>query len=539
MTHKNTKYIFVTGGVSSSLGKGIIAASLAKLLQAQGYKVTIQKLDPYINIDPGTLNPYEHGECYVTDDGAETDLDLGHYERFLNVPTSQANNVTTGRIYQSVIQKERKGDFLGKTVQVIPHITDEIKERIKSLGSNGDYDIVITEIGGTVGDIESLPYIESVRQLKWEMGNKNTLVIHLTLIPYLSAAGELKTKPTQHSVKTLMESGVQADVLVCRTEHELSSSIRTKLARFCNVKEDCVIQSIDASTIYDVPNLMLDEGLDKVVLNKLNLKRYTPNLDSWNTFLKRHKNPINEINIGLVGKYVELQDSYKSIIEAFIHAGAANEVKVNIKSIHSENISASNIETKLDDVDGVLVAPGFGERGIEGKIESIKYVRENKIPFFGICLGMQMAVIEFSRNVLGLKNANSSEMDSDSLHHVIDLMENQKQIQVKGGTMRLGSWSCELLNDSIAFKSYNKKTVDERHRHRYEFNGSYKQQIESNGMIATGVNPKTGLVEIIELNNHPWFVGVQYHPEYKSTVANPHPLFKAFVKASLDYKLFK
>ena len=539
MTHKNTKYIFVTGGVSSSLGKGIIAASLAKLLQAQGYKVTIQKLDPYINIDPGTLNPYEHGECYVTDDGAETDLDLGHYERFLNVPTSQANNVTTGRIYQSVIQKERKGDFLGKTVQVIPHITDEIKERIKSLGSNGDYDIVITEIGGTVGDIESLPYIESVRQLKWEMGNKNTLVIHLTLIPYLSAAGELKTKPTQHSVKTLMESGVQADVLVCRTEHELSSSIRTKLARFCNVKEDCVIQSIDASTIYDVPNLMLDEGLDKVVLNKLNLKRYNPNLDSWNTFLKRHKNPVNEINIGLIGKYVELQDSYKSIIEAFIHAGAANEVKVNIKSIHSENISASNIETKLDDVDGVLVAPGFGERGVEGKIESIKYVRENKIPFFGICLGMQMAVIEFSRNVLGLKNANSSEMDSDSLHHVIDLMENQKQIQVKGGTMRLGSWSCELLNDSIAFKSYNKKTIDERHRHRYEFNSSYKQQIESNGMIATGMNPKTGLVEIIELNNHPWFVGVQYHPEYKSTVANPHPLFKAFVKASLDYKLFK
>ena len=539
MTHKKTKYIFVTGGVSSSLGKGIIAASLAKLLQAQGYKVTIQKLDPYINIDPGTLNPYEHGECYVTDDGAETDLDLGHYERFLNVPTSQANNVTTGRIYQSVIQKERKGDFLGKTVQVIPHITDEIKERIKSLGSNGDYDIVITEIGGTVGDIESLPYIESVRQLKWEMGNKNTLVIHLTLIPYLSAAGELKTKPTQHSVKTLMESGVQADVLVCRTEHELSSSIRTKLARFCNVKEDCVIQSIDASTIYDVPNLMLNEGLDKVVLDKLNLKRFTPNLDSWNTFLKRHKNPVNEINIGLIGKYVELQDSYKSIIEAFIHAGAANEVKVNIKSIHSENISTSNIETKLDDVDGVLVAPGFGERGIEGKIESIKYVRENKIPFFGICLGMQMAVIEFSRNVLGLKNANSSEMDSDSLHHVIDLMENQKQIQVKGGTMRLGSWSCELLNDSIAFKSYNKKTIDERHRHRYEFNSSYKQQIESNGMIATGMNPKTGLVEIIELNNHPWFVGVQYHPEYKSTVANPHPLFKAFVKASLDYKLFK
>ena len=539
MTQENTKYIFVTGGVSSSLGKGIIAASLAKLLQAQGYRVTIQKLDPYINVDPGTLNPYEHGECYVTDDGAETDLDLGHYERFLNVPTSQANNVTTGRIYQSVIEKERKGDFLGKTVQVIPHITDEIKERIKLLGGNGDYDIVITEIGGTVGDIESLPYVESVRQLKWEMGNKNTLVIHLTLIPYLTAAGELKTKPTQHSVKTLMESGVQADVLVCRTEHELSSSIRTKLARFCNVKEDCVIQSIDASTIYDVPNLMLDEGLDSVVLNKLGLKRYTPNLDSWNIFLNRHKNPVDEINIGLIGKYVELQDSYKSIIEAFIHAGAANEVRVNIISIHSEHLSASNVDIKLDDVDGVLVAPGFGERGIEGKIESIKYVRENKIPFFGICLGMQMAIIEFSRNVLGLEDANSSEMNSDSLHHVIDLMENQKQIQAKGGTMRLGSWSCELLNDSIAFKAYNKKTVFERHRHRYEFNGIYKKQIESSGMIATGVNPKTGLVEIIELNNHPWFVGVQYHPEYKSTVANPHPLFKAFVKASLNYKLSK
>ncbi|MFL2621519.1 MAG: CTP synthase [Flavobacteriaceae bacterium] len=539
MTQENTKYIFVTGGVSSSLGKGIIAASLAKLLQAQGYRVTIQKLDPYINVDPGTLNPYEHGECYVTDDGAETDLDLGHYERFLNVPTSQANNVTTGRIYQSVIEKERKGDFLGKTVQVIPHITDEIKERIKLLGANGDYDIVITEIGGTVGDIESLPYVESVRQLKWEMGNKNTLVIHLTLIPYLTAAGELKTKPTQHSVKTLMESGVQADVLVCRTEHELRTSIRTKLARFCNVKEDCVIQSIDASTIYDVPNLMLDEGLDSVVLNKLGLKRYTPDLDSWNIFLNRHKNPVDEINIGLIGKYVELQDSYKSIIEAFIHAGAANEVRVNIISIHSEHLSASNVEIKLDDIDGVLVAPGFGERGIEGKIESIKYVRENKIPFFGICLGMQMAVIEFSRNVLALKDANSSEMDSDSLHHVIDLMENQKQIQAKGGTMRLGSWSCELLNDSIAFKAYIKKTVFERHRHRYEFNGSYKKQIESSGMIATGVNPKTGLVEIIELNNHPWFVGVQYHPEYKSTVANPHPLFKAFVKASLNYKLSK
>jgi CTP synthase len=536
MTQQNTKYIFVTGGVSSSLGKGIIAASLAKLLQAQGYRVTIQKLDPYINIDPGTLNPYEHGECYVTDDGAETDLDLGHYERFLNVPTSQANNITTGRIYQSVIDKERRGEFLGKTVQVIPHITDEIKERVKLLGDKGDYDIVITEIGGTVGDIESLPYIESVRQLKWEMGNNNALVVHLTLIPYLSAAGELKTKPTQHSVKTLMESGVQADILVCRTEHELGSSIRTKLARFCNVKENCVIQSIDASTIYDVPNLILEEGLDKVVLDQLQLKRHQPDLEFWNTFLEKHKNPVHEINIGLIGKYVELQDSYKSILEAFIHAGAANEVKVNVKSIHSEHIDLSNNKELLSNLDGVLVAPGFGERGIEGKIEAIRYVREHKIPFFGICLGMQMAVIEFSRNVVGLKGANSSEMDADCPYHVIDLMEDQKQVENKGGTMRLGAWDCILLEGSAAHSVYKKKTISERHRHRYEFNENYKTQIESNGMIATGVNPDTGLVEIVEIENHPWFVGVQYHPEYKSTVANPHPLFKAFIKAALDYQ---
>jgi CTP synthase len=536
MTQQNTKYIFVTGGVSSSLGKGIIAASLAKLLQAQGYRVTIQKLDPYINIDPGTLNPYEHGECYVTDDGAETDLDLGHYERFLNVPTSQANNITTGRIYQSVIDKERRGEFLGKTVQVIPHITDEIKERVKLLGDKGDYDIVITEIGGTVGDIESLPYIESVRQLKWEMGNNNALVVHLTLIPYLSAAGELKTKPTQHSVKTLMESGVQADILVCRTEHELGSSIRTKLARFCNVKENCVIQSIDASTIYDVPNLILEEGLDKVVLDQLQLKRHQPDLEFWNTFLEKHKNPVHEINIGLIGKYVELQDSYKSILEAFIHAGAANEVKVNVKSIHSEYIDLSNTKELLSNLDGVLVAPGFGERGIEGKIEAIRYVREHKIPFFGICLGMQMAVIEFSRNVVGLKGANSSEMDADCPYHVIDLMEDQKQVENKGGTMRLGAWDCILLEGSAAHSVYKKKTISERHRHRYEFNENYKTQIESNGMIATGVNPDTGLVEIVEIEDHPWFVGVQYHPEYKSTVANPHPLFKAFIKAALDYQ---
>jgi CTP synthase len=536
MTQTTTKYIFVTGGVSSSLGKGIIAASLAKLLQAQGYRVTIQKLDPYINIDPGTLNPYEHGECYVTDDGAETDLDLGHYERFLNVSTSQANNVTTGRIYQSVIDKERLGVFLGKTVQVIPHITDEIKERIKLLGSSGDYDIVITEIGGTVGDIESLPYVEAVRQLKWEMGNDNALAIHLTLIPYLSAAGELKTKPTQHSVKTLMESGVQADILVCRTEHELGQSIRTKLARFCNVKEECVIQSIDASTIYDVPNLMLDEGLDKVVLNQLNLQRHQPDLSSWNTFLHRHKNPTHEITIGLVGKYVELQDSYKSILEAFTHAGAANEVKVNVKSIHSEHINSANISALFSDLDGVLVAPGFGERGIEGKIEAIKYVRENNIPFFGICLGMQMAVIEFARTVLGHKDANSSEMDDSTENPVIDLMEDQKQIEEMGGTMRLGSWGCTISKPSIAYDAYKSNAINERHRHRYEFNNLYKSEIEANGMIATGINAETGLVEIIEIPNHCWFVGVQYHPEYKSTVAKPHPLFKAFIKAALKNK---
>ena len=536
MTQTTTKYIFVTGGVSSSLGKGIIAASLAKLLQAQGYRVTIQKLDPYINIDPGTLNPYEHGECYVTDDGAETDLDLGHYERFLNVSTSQANNVTTGRIYQSVIDKERLGVFLGKTVQVIPHITDEIKERIKLLGSSGDYDIVITEIGGTVGDIESLPYVEAVRQLKWEMGNDNALAIHLTLIPYLSAAGELKTKPTQHSVKTLMESGVQADILVCRTEHELGQSIRTKLARFCNVKEECVIQSIDASTIYDVPNLMLDEGLDKVVLNQLNLQRHQPDLSSWNTFLHRHKNPTHEITIGLVGKYVELQDSYKSILEAFTHAGAANEVKVNVKSIHSEHINSANISALFSDLDGVLVAPGFGERGIEGKIEAIKYVRENNIPFFGICLGMQMAVIEFARTVLGHKDANSSEMNDSTENPVIDLMEDQKQIEEMGGTMRLGSWGCTISKPSIAYDAYKSNAINERHRHRYEFNNLYKSEVEANGMIATGINAETGLVEIIEIPKHCWFVGVQYHPEYKSTVAKPHPLFKAFIKAALKNK---
>ncbi|AJR04035.1 CTP synthase [Siansivirga zeaxanthinifaciens] len=530
------KYIFVTGGVTSSLGKGIIAASLAKLLQSQGYRVTIQKLDPYINVDPGTLNPYEHGECYVTEDGAETDLDLGHYERFLNVPTSQANNVTTGRIYQSVIQKERRGEFLGKTVQVVPHITDEIKHRIQLLGKSGDYDIIITEIGGTVGDIESLPYIEAVRQLRWDLGEQNGIVIHLTLVPYLAAAGELKTKPTQHSVKTLMESGVQADILVCRTEHHLPIELRRKLALFCNVREEAVIQSIDASTIYDVPNLMLKEGLDTVVLKKLGLESSTPDITKWNQFLARHKNPKTEITIGLIGKYVELQDSYKSILEAFIHAGAENEVKVNIESVHSEYINKENVKLKLGHLDGILVAPGFGERGIEGKIDAVQYVRENNVPYFGICLGMQMAVIEFARNVLGLKDADSTEMNPKTTNPVIDLMEDQKGITEKGGTMRLGAWDCELKIGSVVRDIYKAENIKERHRHRYEFNGSYKQAMEDAGMKATGLNPDTGLVEIIELPNHPWFVGVQYHPEYKSTVANPHPLFVGFVKAALNYK---
>ena len=536
----DTKYIFVTGGVSSSLGKGIIAASLAKLLQARGYSVTIQKLDPYINVDPGTLNPYEHGECYVTDDGAETDLDLGHYERFLNVNTSQANNVTTGRIYQSVIEKERRGEFLGKTVQVVPHITNEIKERIKHLGNTGDYDIVITEIGGTVGDIESLPYIESVRQLKWELGDENALVIHLTLVPYLSAAGELKTKPTQHSVKTLMESGIKADILVCRTEHELSDDLREKLALFCNVRKEAVIQSIDASTIYDVPNLMLEEGLDTITLQKLSLSQENePELIRWNEFLRRHKNPKAEVTIGLIGKYVELQDSYKSILEAFIHAGAENEVKVRVEPIHSEFISQDVIQNKISKLDGLLVAPGFGERGIEGKIKAVQYAREHKIPFLGICLGMQMAVIEFSRNVAGLKDANSTEMQKDTSAPVISLMEDQKDLKHMGGTMRLGSWDCKLAAGSIVADVYDAEMITERHRHRYEFNDFYRETLEKAGLKITGTNPKTGLVEIIEMEDHPWFVGVQYHPEYKSTVANPHPLFVAYVQAAVKYSQSK
>jgi len=532
-----TKYIFVTGGVTSSLGKGIIAASLAKLLQARGYRTTIQKFDPYINVDPGTLNPYEHGECYVTDDGAETDLDLGHYERFLNVPTSQANNVTTGRVYLSVIEKERRGEFLGKTVQVVPHITNEIKERMQLLGNSGNFDIVITEIGGTVGDIESLPYIESVRQLVWELGENNGIVIHLTLVPYLAAAGELKTKPTQHSVKTLMESGIKADILVCRTEHELSDELRQKLALFCNVKREAVIQSIDASTIYEVPNLMLQEGLDTVALKKLNLpEKNIPDLENWNIFLHRLKNPKHSVNVGLVGKYIELQDSYKSILEAFIHAGASNETKVNVIPIHSEFLDAKSAKEQLKGLDGILVAPGFGNRGIEGKIETVKYARENNIPFFGICLGMQMAVIEYARNILGYKDANSTEMDESTSHPVINLMEEQKNITDKGGTMRLGSWKCDIKTETLAFEIYGKTQIYERHRHRYEYNNKYKQELEKAGLISSGVNIETGLVEIVELKNHPFFIGVQYHPEYKSTVANPHPIFVSFVAAMVSCK---
>ena len=531
-----TKYIFVTGGVSSSLGKGIIAASLAKLLQAQKYRVTIQKFDPYLNVDPGTLNPYEHGECFVTDDGAETDLDLGHYERFLNVRTSQANNVTTGRVYQSVIEKERRGEFLGKTVQVIPHITNEIKHRMMLLGESGDYDIIITEIGGTVGDIESLPYIESVRQMIWELGEENAMVIHLTLIPYLSAAGELKTKPTQHSVKTLMESGVKANVLVCRTEHPINDDIKRKLALFCNVKQEAVIESIDAKTIYDVPLLMQEEGLDKVVLAQLRLPApETADLDRWKAFLHKFKNPKHTIQIGLVGKYVELQDSYKSILEALSHAGAINETKVEIHSVHSEYLTLENVAEKLQGLDGVIVAPGFGERGIEGKIEAIRYVREKNIPFLGICLGMQMAVIEHARNVLNLSSANSIEMDEQCADPVISIMEDQKTIINKGGTMRLGAWKCTLKEGSLVHSIYGNTLIEERHRHRYEFNDEYKKVIEESGLIATGINPETSLVEVVENPNHPWFVGVQYHPEYKSTVLDPHPLFINFVEAAQGY----
>ncbi len=534
-----TKYIFVTGGVTSSLGKGIIAASLAKLLQARGFSVTIQKFDPYLNVDPGTLNPYEHGECYVTDDGAETDLDLGHYERFLNVPTSQANNVTTGRIYQTVINKERAGDYDGKTVQVIPHITDEIKRRVQLLGSSEEFDIVITELGGTVGDIESLPYIESLRQLRWELGQDNCLVVHLTLIPYLSAAKELKTKPTQHSVKQLLQSGIQPDILVCRTERAITMEIRRKLALFCNVEVGSVIEARDAETIYDVPLLMLKEQLDTTVIRKLRLMdRREPDLGRWKAFLGKLKNPSAEVNIGLVGKYNELQDAYKSIHEAFVHAGAINECKVNVIPIHSEHLEGNQntIRKALEELDGVLVAPGFGERGIEGKIRAIQYVRESKMPFFGICLGMQCCVVEFARNVLKLDEAASTEVNADTAHPVIHLMHEQKSVTQRGGTMRLGSYDCSLRRKSSASKAYGSLSITERHRHRYEFNNDYREQFEKGGMIPTGINPATDLVEIVELKDHPYFVGVQFHPELKSTVENPHPLFVSFVKAALEHR---
>jgi CTP synthase len=530
------KYIFVTGGVTSSLGKGIIAASLAKLLQARGFKVTIQKFDPYINVDPGTLNPYEHGECFVTEDGAETDLDLGHYERFLNIHTSQANNVTTGRIYQTVINKEREGAYLGKTVQVVPHITDEIKRRMLLLGKDGKYDIVITEIGGTVGDIESLPFVEAVRQIQWELPDEDCLVVHLTLIPYLKAAKELKTKPTQHSVRLLSQEGVHPDIIVCRTERSLSTEIRRKIALFCNVKPEAVIEAMDASTIYEVPLFMLKEKLDVICLKKLSVTIFPePELENWKKFLDKLKYPKSQVNIGLIGKYIELQDAYKSILESFIHAGAMNECKVNVVNVHSEFITNQNVAEKLTGLDGLLVAPGFGNRGIEGKITAIQYARENNLPFFGICLGMQMACVEFARNVLGLNDAHSIEMNAETPDPVIDMMEEQKKITSKGGTMRLGSYPCEIVKGSLAEAIYGTTHVNERHRHRYEFNNKYIDAFEQAGMIPSGKNPETGLVEIIENAKHPFFIGVQYHPELKSTVEAPAPLFVHFIKAAKEY----
>lgn len=534
------KYIFVTGGVTSSLGKGIIAASLAKLLQSRGLKVTIQKFDPYINVDPGTLNPYEHGECFVTDDGAETDLDLGHYERFLNTPTSQANNVTTGRIYQTVINKEREGAYLGKTVQVVPHITDEIKNRMLLLGKSNDYDIVITEIGGTVGDIESLPFVEAVRQIQWELPDEDCLVVHLTLIPYLKAAQELKTKPTQHSVRMLSQEGVHPDIIVCRTEHPLSEEIKRKVALFCNVKVEAVIEATDASTIYEVPLHMLKERLDLIVLKKLEINGYAaPDLAKWRGFLNKLQTPKTKIKIGLIGKYIELQDAYKSILESFVHAGAINQCKVQIVNIHSEFIEESTIVEKLKDLDGLLVAPGFGSRGVEGKIAAVKYARTNNLPFFGICLGMQMAVIEYARNVIGWPNAHSTEMDVNTSHPVIGLMDEQKKIKKKGGTMRLGAYACKIKEGSLAFSIYNSPLISERHRHRWEFNNIYLKDFEKAGLKASGLNPEKNLVEIIELPTHPFFIGVQYHPELKSTVENPHPLFISFVAAAKEYAVWK
>jgi CTP synthase len=534
------KFIFVTGGVTSSLGKGIIAASLAKLLQSRGLRVTIQKFDPYLNVDPGTLNPYEHGECFVTDDGAETDLDLGHYERFLNIPTSQANNVTTGRIYQTVINREREGDYLGKTVQVVPHITDEIKRRMLLLGESKEFDIVITELGGTVGDIESLPFVEAVRQLQWELPEEDCMVVHLTLIPYLKAAKELKTKPTQHSVRMLSQEGVHPDVIVCRTEHPLSDEIRRKVALFCNVKPNAVIEALDASTIYEVPIKMLHEGLDVIVLKQLQINGYAaPELTKWRSFLDKLNYPKSRIKIGLIGKYIELQDAYKSILESFVHAGAINECKIQIVNVHSESITGENVAEKFKDLDGLLVAPGFGARGVEGKIIAVKYARENRLPFFGICLGMQMAVIEFARNVLHWENAHSTEMNTSTPFPVIALMDEQKKVKKKGGTMRLGAYPCEIAPNTLANSIYESNLITERHRHRWEFNNNYLNDFENAGMIASGRNPDTKLVEIVELKGHPFFVGVQFHPELKSTVENPHPLFVNFVKAAGVYSSLK
>lgn len=533
----DTKYVFVTGGVASSLGKGIIAASLAKLLQARGLRVTIQKFDPYINIDPGTLNPYEHGECYVTDDGAETDLDLGHYERFLGVHMTKANNVTTGKVYFTVINKEREGAYLGKTVQIIPHITDEIKRRMLLLGKTGKFDVIITEVGGTVGDMESQPFLEAIRQLQWELPEEDLASIHLTLVPYLRAAKELKTKPTQHSVQMLQQAGVHPDVIVCRTEKELTPEIRRKVALFCNVKPGHVIQSIDAPSIYQVPLNMEAEGLDEMILNHFHINDLPePDFANLKVFLNKLYHPKHQVDIALVGKYVELQDAYKSILESFVHAGAANECRVNVHTIQSEYVDASNVEEKVGGMDAILVAPGFGERGLEGKIQAIKYAREHNVPFFGICLGMQMCVVEFARDVLGLKDAASAEMNPSTPDPVIDLMEDQKSTTIKGGTMRLGAYDCQLDKNSLAYEIYGKELISERHRHRYEFNGRYLTRMEAAGLKASGRNPETGLVEIVEIPTHPFFIGVQFHPELKSTPEVPQPIFVAFVKAALDYR---
>lgn len=533
----DTKYVFVTGGVASSLGKGIIAASLAKLLQARGLRVTIQKFDPYINIDPGTLNPYEHGECYVTDDGAETDLDLGHYERFLGVHMTKANNVTTGKVYFTVINKEREGAYLGKTVQIIPHITDEIKRRMLLLGKTGKFDVIITEVGGTVGDMESQPFLEAIRQLQWELPEEDLASIHLTLVPYLRAAKELKTKPTQHSVQMLQQAGVHPDVIVCRTEKELTPEIRRKVALFCNVKPGHVIQSIDAPSIYQVPLNMEAEGLDEMILNHFHINDLPePDFANLKVFLNKLYHPKHQVDIALVGKYVELQDAYKSILESFVHAGAANECRVNVHTIQSEYVDASNVEEKVGGMDAILVAPGFGERGLEGKIHAIKYAREHNVPFFGICLGMQMCVVEFARDVLGLKDAASAEMNPSTPDPVIDLMADQKSTTIKGGTMRLGAYDCQLDKNSLAYEIYGKELISERHRHRYEFNGHYLTRMEAAGLKASGRNPETGLVEIVEIPTHPFFIGVQFHPELKSTPEVPQPIFVAFVKAALDYR---